>query len=80
MTFANFHITRIYNQTTHKQIKGYLQNIAMTPIKFRFKPSKNNQIKPGNQVATDVMEYGILTVKKYNQHTDEAILVNKNLI
>ncbi len=75
-----FHRAHVFDHTTNRQINGYIENIAMTPIKFRFKISQHNQIHSGDHVSTDVMNYGILTVKPYGQKRKEAILVNPNLI
>lgn len=79
MVNHNFHSAYLYDQTTHQRIRGYLQNIAMTPIKFHFKSSLKS-LKAQDLVSTDVMTYKVLVVKKYSPAINEAILVNKNLI
>lgn len=79
MVNRNFHSAYLYDRTTRKRIKGYLQNIAMTPIKFHFKAGLKSP-KAQDLVSTDVMTYKVLVVKKYSPSVNEAILVNKNLI
>ena len=75
-----FHSAHLFDQTTHQIVKGYLENIAMTPIHFRYPARAAHQLHAGDTVRTDVMKYGILTVKPYGQRRKEAVLVNPNLI
>ncbi|QBP18420.1 hypothetical protein [Acetilactobacillus jinshanensis] len=75
-----FHSAHLYDNTTKHLVKGYLENIAMTPIHFRYYPSATNQLHPGDSVDTDVMKYGVLSVKKYGQKRMQAILINPNII
>ena len=80
MSFHNFHSTKVYDQNTGKWVSGYLQNIAMTPIKFRFSAKQRDQLSAGEKVNTDVMKYRVLTVKPYGARNCEAVLINDNLI
>ncbi|XIF20110.1 MAG: hypothetical protein AJITA_00831 [Acetilactobacillus jinshanensis] len=70
----------MYDQTTKHFVTGYLENIAMTPIHFRYYPSATNQLRAGDAVNTDVMKYRVLTDKKYGQKRRQAVLINRNMI
>lgn len=79
MTAHKFHQAHIIDKNTNQTIKGYLEAIAMTPLHFKFNP-KNGNLKPGDIVATDVMEYKVLTVKPVTPSRSMAVFMNKNII